>query len=71
MWKEVTWKDRPDLILHDSEGFETGGDREFKFVEDFLIQKSREDDMTKRLHAVWYVPRRYHDSLANTSPGFA
>ena len=72
MWEEVTWKDRPDLVvLRDAKGFELGGGKELNVLEDFLIQKWGEDNMMKRLYAVRYVPSSYYDSLANASPGFA
>lgn len=46
--------DRPDLIVHDSEGFESAGNRELVNVQEFLKRKSREKDINQRLHAVWY-----------------
>ncbi|CCT76258.1 uncharacterized protein FFUJ_14106 [Fusarium fujikuroi IMI 58289] len=52
---ELSWKDRPDLIVHDSGGFEAGGDDELRCVQDFLKKKSSETDLDKRLHVIWYV----------------
>jgi hypothetical protein len=50
---EITWDDRPDLIIHDSGGFEAGGDHELEAVERFLRDKSNEIEINKRLHIIW------------------
>lgn len=47
------YEDRPDLIVHDSEGFEAGREEEMIKVENFLKKKSKEQRVQKRLHAVW------------------
>ncbi|KAF6841016.1 hypothetical protein CMUS01_03680 [Colletotrichum musicola] len=52
---EITWPGRPDLIIHDSRGFEAGGVEEFNAVEKFLKVKSSELEVDKRLHAIWQV----------------
>lgn len=50
---EITWPNRPDLIIHDSGGFEAGGVAEFEAIEEFLKQKSNFSDIDKRLHMIW------------------
>lgn len=52
---EITWAGRPDLIIHDSNGFEAAGVGELDAVEEFLEDKSMEADVDKRLHAIWQV----------------
>ncbi|KAH0433899.1 hypothetical protein CcaCcLH18_05651 [Colletotrichum camelliae] len=53
--EEITWPGRPDLIIHDSEGFEAAGTNEFEAIEDFLKSKSNDEfDVDKRLHAIWF-----------------
>jgi hypothetical protein len=46
---------RPDLILHDSGGFEAGAEEEFHAIEDFLKEKAAATDVMDRLHVIWYV----------------
>lgn len=53
--QEITWPGRPDLIIHDSEGFEAAGVDEFEAIEKFLKDKSNEVELNKRLHAIWRV----------------
>jgi predicted GTPase len=53
---EITLPGRPDLIIHDSGGFEAGSVDEFEAVESFLKEKSAQTDIDKRLHLIWYVP---------------
>lgn len=50
----ITFRERPDLIVHDSCGFEAGTDEEMKAVESFLQEKSSETDLAQRIHAVWF-----------------
>ncbi|KAI0862785.1 hypothetical protein F4860DRAFT_522773 [Xylaria cubensis] len=52
--EEITWKDRPDLIIHDSRGFEAGEVAEFDVVENFLKKKSNETELAQRLHVIWF-----------------
>ena len=44
---------RPDLIVHDSGGFEFGGDKEFQQVKEFIIEMSNATEMKNRLHVIW------------------
>lgn len=47
--------DRPDLILHDSGGFESGGDKEIQQVKDFIFEMSNTTEVRDRLHVIWYA----------------
>lgn len=51
--QEITFEDRPDLIVHDSGGFEAGADEEFIAIEGFLKEKSAAVDVKDRLHVIW------------------
>lgn len=55
MREELTWEGRPDLIVHDSGGFEAGTDDEFKAIEAFLQEKSAAENVLDRVHVIWYV----------------
>lgn len=44
--EEIVWPNRPDIIIHDSRGFEAGGVEESTEIEDFLREKSAESDLT-------------------------
>lgn len=52
--EEITWEGRPDLIVHDSGGFEAGADDEFQAIEAFLKEKSEAEDLLARVHVIWY-----------------
>ena len=52
--KEITFEGRPDLILHDSGGFEAGRTEEFDKIEAFLKQRSEAGDLKQRLHVIWF-----------------
>lgn len=51
--EEIKWAGRPDLIIHDSGGFEAAGVEEFEAIDEFLKDKSAEVEVDKRLHAIW------------------
>lgn len=53
--KEITFEGRPDLILHDSEGFEGGSIAELDTAKAFVRQRSMESDLSRRLHVIWYA----------------
>ena len=53
--EEITFAGRPDLIVHDSGGFEAGADEEFVAIEGFLKDKSNAGDIMDRLHVVSLV----------------
>ncbi|KAK2773433.1 hypothetical protein CKAH01_03893 [Colletotrichum kahawae] len=50
----ITWPGRPDLVIHDSRGFEAAGIAELEAVKEFLREKQRETEINKRLHAIWF-----------------
>lgn len=49
----MTWEGRPDLIVHDSNGFEAGAEDDFHAIENFLEEKSAADDVLARVHVIW------------------
>lgn len=51
--QEITFEGRPDLIVHDSGGFEAGAETEFIAIEEFLKEKSAVLDVKDRLHVIW------------------
>ena len=51
--EEHAWRDRPDLVVHDSRGFEAASDEEIKTVEAFLSEMSRKVEPRDRLHIIW------------------
>jgi len=53
--EECKWDDRPDLIVHDSRGFEAASEGEMQLVESFLKEKSSKIDPKERLHVIWLV----------------
>lgn len=53
MKEEITFDGWPDLVVHDSGGFEAGGDEEFHAIQDFLKEKSAAVDVADRLHVIW------------------
>ena len=44
---------RPDLVVHDSGGFEAGADDEFRAIEAFLKDRSAAVDVMEQLHVIW------------------
>lgn len=50
--EEITFEGRPDLVVHDSAGFEAGTQDEFTAIENFLKDKSSCEDVMDRLHVV-------------------
>ncbi|KAI5366444.1 Putative GTP binding domain, P-loop containing nucleoside triphosphate hydrolase [Septoria linicola] len=52
--QEITFDGRPDLIVHDSGGFEAGADTEFLAIEEFLKEKSTAEEVRDRLHVIWF-----------------
>jgi hypothetical protein len=52
--QEITFEGRPDLVVHDSGGFEAGADDEYKAIEAFLKEKSEVADVADRVHVIWY-----------------
>lgn len=52
--EEITWEGRPDLIVHDSGGFEAGTDDEFLAIEAFLRERSTAETVLARVHVIWF-----------------
>lgn len=52
--EEIVDPARPDLIVHDSGGFEAGDDSQIESIETFVREKSRVAELENRIHAVWY-----------------
>ena len=51
----MTDPNRPNLILHDSGGFETGGTAALQLVKDFVRDLSNKVNYQDRLHVIWSV----------------
>ncbi|KAG1887923.1 uncharacterized protein F5891DRAFT_1177438 [Suillus fuscotomentosus] len=51
---EVVFPSNPGFVFHDSRGFEAGGVSEFDKVQTFIIERSKETKITKRLHTIWF-----------------
>jgi hypothetical protein len=51
----MIFEDNPGFIFHDSRGFEAGGAREVKLVQQFIEQRSKARNVNKQLHAIWCV----------------
>ncbi|KIM26306.1 hypothetical protein M408DRAFT_73062 [Serendipita vermifera MAFF 305830] len=51
---EMVFTSNPGFRFHDSGGFESGGIAELDRVREFITQRSHEQKMEDRLHAIWY-----------------
>jgi len=51
---QMIFEGNPGFIFHDSRGFEAGGDRELKLVQQFIEERSKARNVDKQLHAIWY-----------------
>ncbi|KAG1733835.1 hypothetical protein EDB19DRAFT_2026674 [Suillus lakei] len=51
---EMVFRNNPGFVFHDSRGFEAGGESEFNKVKEFIADRSKETDIKKRLHVIWY-----------------
>ncbi|KAF9460944.1 hypothetical protein BDZ94DRAFT_1264780 [Collybia nuda] len=51
--REISIKDNPQFVLHDSLGFEQGENIHFKIVQDFIKRREQEPEIKNKLHAVW------------------
>ncbi|KAG1733785.1 hypothetical protein EDB19DRAFT_2041078 [Suillus lakei] len=51
---EMVFRHNPGFVFHDSRGFEAGGESEFNKVKTFIAERSKERDIKKRLHVIWY-----------------
>ena len=52
--REITSKQNPRLILHDSRGFSHGDAGNFEIVQAFIEKRSKMADLKDRLHAIWF-----------------
>jgi hypothetical protein len=52
---ELTFKNQPGYVFHDSRGFESGDENELKIVQEFVHRKSQEKQLYDRLHAIWFA----------------
>jgi len=50
---EIRVPERPDLIFHDSMGFEYSSAQQFNKVTEFVIARSKETELGKQLHMIW------------------
>jgi hypothetical protein len=53
---EITFTNHDGYVFHDSRGFESGGENELKFVQEFVRRRSQERQLNQRLHAIWFAP---------------
>jgi hypothetical protein len=60
IYDELVFGNHRGYIFHDSGGFEAGGEDELKTVQEFVRSKSREKQLKRRLHAIWFVPFDIH-----------
>ena len=45
------------FVVHDSQGFEHGEESQLKTVQEFIERHSKEQELKKKLHAIWCVSR--------------
>ena len=53
--QEITFEGRPDLIVHDSGGFEAGADEEYIAIEGFLKEKSAAVDVADQVLSLIHI----------------
>ena len=51
--EEIVHKNRPDLIIHDSGGFEAGDESQMRAVGEFVTERSLQTKIEDRLHVIW------------------
>ena len=52
---ELIFQSSPQFIFHDSRGFESGSVKELDQMKKFLVERTREMRLGKRLHAIWWA----------------
>ena len=52
---QIIFQGNPGFIFHDSRGFEAGGARELKLVQQFIEKRSKARNVHNQLHAIWCV----------------
>ncbi|KAL8950955.1 MAG: hypothetical protein Q9222_003045 [Ikaeria aurantiellina] len=50
----IRYHNRPDLIIHDTRGFESGSEEEVQQVKDFINERSNAADLMNQLHVIWF-----------------
>ena len=51
---ELVFKSNPGYVFHDTPGFEAGDRSQLESVKDFIMQRSKETDLSQQLHVIWY-----------------
>ncbi|KAJ7290316.1 hypothetical protein C8J57DRAFT_340106 [Mycena rebaudengoi] len=51
---QLIFKSNPEFVFHDSRGFESGSVDETEKVEAFIHNRAACNDISERLHAIWY-----------------
>ena len=52
---ELIFQSNPRFIFHDSRGFESGSVKELDQMKKFLVERTREMELGKRLHTIWWA----------------
>ncbi|KAG9315977.1 hypothetical protein JVU11DRAFT_3635 [Chiua virens] len=62
---ELVFRSNPNLIFHDSQGFEAGSIEEFEKMKTFVADRANTTFLKKRIHAIWYcIPMdQYHRAV--------
>lgn len=53
--REILSEENSQFLLHNSQGFEQGEDKNFKIAEDFIQRREKEPEIKNKLHAIWYA----------------
>ncbi|KAG1882505.1 hypothetical protein F4604DRAFT_1650484 [Suillus subluteus] len=65
---EMVFRNNPGFVFHNSRGFEAGGQSEFDKVKAFIARRSKERNLSDRIHVIWclifFWGVRYLTSLA-------
>ncbi|KAF8331527.1 GTP-binding protein [Amanita rubescens] len=51
---ELVFRSNHGFVFHDSCGFESGKEDEFNNVKNFILERSKEKNIGRRIHAIWY-----------------
>ncbi|KAJ8583161.1 GTP-binding protein [Rhizopogon salebrosus TDB-379] len=51
---ELVFRSNRDYVFHDSCGFESGGEDEFKKMKEFVLDRASTTKLKERIHAIWY-----------------
>jgi hypothetical protein len=50
---ELVFRSNQDYVFHDSCGFESGGEDEFKKMKEFVLDRASTTRLKERIHAIW------------------